>query len=245
VEPGMHVLPTASAALAHLEGAYWCVHSGLFTGTFTGGGGGSFVLLADPIVPGTPQAEFASILGINDGAQPSFFSAYGAPVRNGAQTPSFTIDSTVDSGGSAAIEFTSPDAISGTWTSNGLNGALTANGTLTGSRLSGSADAKYRFVGVFIDDPNAPANVGWFTLDVSATDAASGTGLPLLVDGGLPPTSTAFTISGTLSGSTVTGTTSNDDQFSVSINDSLALFGQYVASDGSPGYVSGVGCRLN
>jgi hypothetical protein len=227
-----HVLPDAATAQAHLRAAFYCTHSGNYSGTFgqahlAGFGRGGFVTSVFP-----------------DGSMQSIAFAQGPLVgfdvqSNDAVSP--LLDAT----------FTQSDA-SSNWSLQGsFVDATYLSGTYTGAaagdfQAAGDATvtANYKFTGTYKSTPNdsSSPSSGPVHLSMDASNRVFGGAVGFLA--------------GTLSGNTFTGTakiresdTGDTSTFPVSGTYSntaagVTLDGQY-STDDSVVTFSTVGCRAN
>jgi hypothetical protein len=137
----------------------------------------------------------------------------------------------VGTGATFEGELTSADTISGTWEDI----SSSDNGTGSGSRIGGASDARYRFTAFFGGD-----GVGVVSLDVDDAGNVNGVGYG-------PEDTEVLTVSGTVSGTTLTATTSQGDVIEGTLNTSTGqLEGSwYHDAYGESGWFTGSGCRLN
>jgi hypothetical protein len=220
-----HTLPAADIARAQLVVNVRCAFGGAFRGTFTGDDSGRF-----GFVTFQPNGNVLGI-GYSPGDQTGFTTGGLSTPIAADQTRSF-IAGTTSSGASFSGSFTSPDAVSGTW----RNGA-TDDGTFTGTRIGGLANAVYRFTGGYVE--NGGGDAGLFTFDINATDQVTGTAYSI-------PGDELITLTGNVNGTALSGTTSTGMAFAATLIKATGQLsgGTYVGPDGS-GIFSGSGCKLN
>jgi hypothetical protein len=128
-------------------------------------------------------------------------------------------------------QFTAPDDIAGTWE----NLLFSHSGTFSGSRIGGAANAAFRFTGHFTGD-----DFGLFAFDVDDSDNITGVAYSVADD-------ELFTLSGTVSGTTVSATTSDGTVITGTLDKVTgALSGSWVDNaEGLSGTYTGSGCNLN
>lgn len=215
-------LPTAIAAQTHVEGTLRCVRSGGFKGTYGGGDTGKFGVLVDA---GTGMVTG---LGYSNSAA-SMFTITGTTPVSLDQTAGFT-SGVVSLGATYTGTMTSPNAVSGTWSSS------TANGTFSGARVGGVLNAKYRFTGKFQGGTTA---YGLYTFDIDGSNNV--TGLAYNV-----PDDSFSNLSGTVSGTTLSGTISTGGTFTATINLATGTVSSATwSSPPSSGTFTASGCQLN
>jgi hypothetical protein len=216
---GTHVLPDATAARTHLEATVRCTRAGAFRGTYAGDDRGVFGILV--------LASNNNLLGlVYSTVEDEFFSAIGTAGISLDQEAAFVVGNT-SSGGSFSGRFTSANSVTGTW-SNAPDA-----GTFTGNRIGGTADAEYRFTGAY-----AGNDAGLFSFDVDTADRITGVAYSVLDDEQL-------TLTGTVSGTTVSGTVTGGSTFTGTLNKATgSLSGTWMDTAGGSGNFGGDGCRL-
>lgn len=224
-----HTLPTAATAETHLETTLLCVHSGGYEGTYSGGDTGQFGVLVD--------AKTGLVTGVaySNSAQATF-PLSGTTAISYDQSAAFTTGSAGDVA-TFSGQFTSPDAVSGTWADNGDSLA----GSFSGTRVGGSPNAVYRFTGT-VSASGVTGATGLFTVDVDGSGNVTGDSYDV-------QSGNEHSVSGTLTGTTVTGTVADGDgsTFTGTLDGSTgAMSGTW--SDpvtAEHGTFSGSGCKLN
>lgn len=178
VDGGLHTLPDADAARAHLESTLRCSYAGAYKGTFSGDDSGSFGFLVDAsngnvtgIAYSTVFDEYAGLIGM-------------VPISYD-QDVAF-VSGIAGEGGTFGGQFTSVNEVSGSW-QTGPDG-----GSFSGSRIGGAVDAAFRFTGVY-----SGGGFGLFTFDVSESNDVTGVAYSISDDELLP-------FSGTVSGTSLT-----------------------------------------
>ena len=221
VDGTTHTVPDATTAAAHLQSTFLCTYAGAFRGTYSGDDSGNFGVLVDAssgLVSGFAYSNSDQTLGILSGTTGVSFD----------QTASFASGDT-SSGGSFSGQFSSPDAVSGTW----ADPQFSQSGSFSGNRIGGASNAAYRFTGSYTGD-----DFGLFAFDVDASDSITGVAYSVLED-------QLFTLSGSVSGTTVTAQTNTGTSITGTLNKSTgALSGSWTATDSSSGSYSGDGCKL-
>ncbi len=217
------VLPSASAAQAHLESTLLCSYAGAFKGKFSGGDNGNFGVLIDAsngnvdgVAYSVPEDEHISLSGTTP-------IGYDQNVE--------FVSGNATSGATFSGQFTSVDEITGSW----QNSIFSIDGSFSGSRIGGAIDAQYRFTGNYIGN-----NFGLFSFDVN--DSNNVTGIAYSVAG-----DESFALSGTVAGTTLTATASDGIAITGTLNTATgSLSGTWSDSaEGLSGTFSGSGCKLN
>lgn len=221
---GAHVLPDTDAARNHLTATFRCAFSGGFRGTYAGDDRGRFGMLV-----GTNGAVFG--IGYSTDDQTGFTTGPNSFPVSVDQQRNF-IAGTTTTGASFTGRFTTPNDVSGTWRLG-----ATEDGTFTGARVGGLANALYRFTGGYVE--NGGGDAGLFTFDVSATDQVAGFAYSI-------PGDELIALTGSVNGTTLSGTTSTGMSFTATLNKTTGLItaGTYTGA-GVTGVFSGGGCRLN
>lgn len=218
---GLHTLPNASTAQAHIESTLLCSYAGAYKGTYSGGDSGNFGFLVDAsngnvtgVSYSIPFLQYTALTGIT----PISFD----------QNVSFVSGNT-STGASFSGQFTSVNALSGTWQNSPLNGSF------SGTRIGGAANAAYRFTGTYIG-----GDLGLFSFDVGNSNSVTGVAYSVAGD-------ELLTLSGSVSGTSLTATASNGTVIAGTLNTSTgALAGTWNNSAASlSGSFSGSGCALN
>jgi len=217
------ILPSASAAQAHLESTLLCSYAGAFKGTFSGGDNGNFGILIDAsngnvegVAYSIPEEEYISLSGTTP-------IGYDQDVE--------FVSGNTTSGATFSGQFASVDDIAGSW----QNSILSINGSFSGARIGGAIDAQYRFTGNYIGN-----DFGLFSFDVN--DSNNVTGIAYSVAG-----DESFTVSGTVAGTTLTATASGGIAITGTLNTATGgLSGTWNNSaEALSGTFSGSGCKLN
>lgn len=219
------VLSSAATAQAHVEATLRCARSGGFKGTYTDTDHGPVGVMVDATT-GMVTGYFNS--AVSPMGTPG--SINGSTATTLDQSGSFTVSSgSTSTGASFTGSYSSPNAISGNW-AQGAN-----SGTFSLSRIGGQANAVHRFTGRFLG-----SGYGLFTFDVNATGGVSGVAYDVTSDA-------LLTLSGNVTGTTLTGTASNGTQITGTLNTSTgALSGSWTNTAlGASGTYSGGGCKLN
>ena len=223
-DSGAHLLPDAATAQNHLEGSLRCAYSGAFRGTFSGSDRGTFGVIVDCQTGEVRGAAFSTTYD-------SLTEGYGTGSIDYDQTMAF-ITGFVDAGATFQGRLTSPNAMSGTWQDD----YGSDHGNFSGNRIGGAVEASYRYTGLFYNDDTATGGV--LAMDVSG-DVITGVGYGI-------ENNEQFTVSGTLSGSTITATTSNGVQISGTMNGDDTFDGTWNdPAHGEYGTFDGCGCQLN
>ena len=184
-----HTLPSDSVAAAHFVRTAWCTYNGLYRGTYTGGGDNGVWTL---VVYGTGALMF--------GAGYSSVEREGFELKKESPTglsifPDFSAGES-STGASFSGSFRTPDHINGTW-SNAPD-----TGTFLGGRAGGSSSARYRMSGYAF--PLGTALL--MSFEVDANDQVSGT----IIDRDYNRTAEPVSLTGTLSGTTLTASSSGN-----------------------------------
>ena len=218
---GTHALPDASAAKAHLETTLLCSYAGAYTGTFTGNDNGNFGLLVDVSDGNVKGVAYSTTFD-------QYITLSGTTPISYDQNVTFVSGNTT-SGATFDGQFTSVDAITGSWQNS------PDSGSFSGSRIGGAINAAYRFTGNYTG-----ADFGLFSFDVSNSDNVTGIAYSVAGD-------ESFTISGSVSGTTLTASTSTGTAITGTLNTTSGdLSGTWNDStEGLSGAFSGSGCKLN
>ena len=217
----LHTLPNARTEQAHIESTLLCSYAGAYNGTYSGGDSGNFGFLVDAsngnvtgVSYSIPFLQYTALTGIT----PISFD----------QNVSFVSGNT-STGASFSGQFTSVNALSGTWQNSPLNGSF------SGTRIGGAANAAYRFTGTYIG-----GDLGLFSFDVGNSNSVTGVAYSVAGD-------ELLTLSGSVSGTSLTATASNGTVIAGTLNTSTgALAGTWNNSAASlSGSFSGSGCALN
>ncbi len=218
------VLPSAATAMTHVNATLRCTRSGGFRGTYGGSDRGPISLMVD--------AETGYVLGyfnsaFTPGSPPNTISA--AATVSFDQTGSFSIPgSAISNNTSFSGTFSSPDTISGTWN------LATNNGNFSIDRIGGLPNASHRFTSVF-----SGSGSGIFTFDVSASGGVTGIAYDATND-------SQATLSGTVSGTTLTGQATDGTVISGALNTSNGtLSGTWSKPPSYSGTFTGSGCKLS
>ena len=177
-------------AKSHLEETFRCAYSGVYGGTYVGGGkysgddGGFIGIMAD--------ASDGRVLGVGYFEDEEGDDAF---VISSRSPEPITYDQEVAFAGEKVEnrrfrgEFISVDNVKGTWVSmddDGIEAETTSGqGTFSGSRVGGSKEALYRYTGIFKDEEydNSDGTLGgevsdWegilFSLDIDESNTVTG-----------------------------------------------------------------------
>lgn len=218
---GTHTLPDANVAQSHLESTLLCLYSGAYKGAFSGDDNGNFGVLVD--------ATSGNVTGV---AYSIPFDQYiglrgTTPISHDQNVAFVSGDTTT--GATFSGKFTSVNGVSGSWQNNPNSGIF------SGSRIGGVTDAAYRFTGNYIGN-----DFGLFSFDVNGSNNVTGVAYSVAGD-------ELLTVSGTISGTTLTATASDDTAIAGTLNTATGgLSGTWNDSaDGLSGTFSGSGCQLN
>jgi hypothetical protein len=141
------------------------------------------------------------------------------------------VSGNTDIGATFSGEFTSVNAVSGTW--QDVDGD---NGGFSGTRIGGASDAVYRFTGNYSGN-----DFGLFSFDVGASNNITGVAYSVAGD-------ELFNLNGTVSGTSLTASTSDGTTaISGTLDTSTGtLSGTWNdAENGLSGSFAGSGCKLN
>lgn len=223
--PGTHTLPTAAAAQTHVEGTLRCARSGGFKGTYGGGDSGKSGVIIDATTGMATGVGYSNTLNNN-------FTIAGTSAVSLNQNAAF-VSGVASTGATYSGRMTSPDTITGTW----INGAL--SGTFSNSRIGGALDAKYRFTGQFQNGGGMPVAYGLYTFDINGSNQVTGFAYDVSND-------TSVALTGTVSGATLSGTTSSGVSFTATINLAAGTISSATwTGGGSSGSFTASGCQLN
>ena len=221
---GVHTLPTATAAKAHMKSTLLCAYSGAFSGSYAGSDNGGLGVMV------SPTNGKMTVVGYSNGSQ-AYFSGTGAQ--------SFGLDSTRATGSVTAnsVSFNgninTANSASGAWSGTGISG------TWQVSRIGGVTNAKYRAVGHYLGSGGA---VGLFSFDIDTSNAVTGIAYNTL-------DKTAYNITGTFSnGTDINATASDGTVISANFNPTTGAITNAAFSNttlSTSGTFSGSGCTLN
>ena len=240
-----HVLPSASAAQAHLDATLLCTYSGAFGGTYGGGQtafGGNIGVAIDPLT------GFASGYALTTGESQLLPLTGDAPLLFD-DVPLPTVLAHTNEA-SYSFQFSDLDDISGNWN----EGAGTDQGSFSASRGGTDQTPEYRFTGTYLQNDNKDGGVLAFGIQpITDPDNVSLSGQGYSV-----ATQVVTQISGNIVGvgsqSTLNAQTDSNLQFLATINldatspGYLSFSGTYTNSaspinPGSPiGTIQGDGC---
>ena len=219
---GNTTLPDATTAQTHLEATMRCSYAGAFTGTYGGDSSGQFGVLVDAVTGDVYGAAY-------DVVDDVVSEIYGSQGLSYDQDASF-VSGNVSDGSTFSGSFPTVDRITGNWS----NSIWSEAGTFSGSRIGGSINAAYRFTGYYYGD-----SYGLFSIDVDASDNFTGVAYDI-------PEDNLLTISGSVSGSLITGSASDGTTISGTLDTSTgSLNGDWNTIDGNSGIFIGGGCKLN
>ena len=225
-----HTLPDAVTAQSHVQATLSCIRSGGYRGSYTGTDSGPFGVVIDATTGIVSGVAFS-----NEDDELIVLTGTAAVSPN--QSASFVTGST-STGATFSGSISGADQIAGTWQL-----PPGESGTFTGSRVGGSANAVYRFTGLFTGDAS-----GFFTFDVNAANVVSGVAYTVTAQAepGLV-VNEVIGLNGTLSGTSLSATTSDGDG---SMTGTLSttngtLTGNWTDTDGNSGTFTGSGCKLN
>ncbi len=218
------VLPSAATARTHVNATLRCTRSGGFRGTYGGSDRGPISLMVD--------AETGYVLGyfssaFTPGSPPNTISA--AATVSFDQTGSFSIPGSATSNSTSfSGTFSSPDAISGAWN------LAANNGTFSLDRIGGLPNASHRFTGIASGSGSVI-----FTFDVSISGGVTG----VVYDA---TNNSQATLSGTVSGTTLTGQATDGTIINGALNTSNGtLTGTWNKPPSYSGTFTGSGCKLS
>lgn len=190
------------------------------------------------------DASSGQVSGFAYSAFDGLLSLSGSTAVSFDQNAAF-ISGDVSSGATFSGQFTSPDALTGSWNLSSAG----ESGSFTGRRIGGAISATYRFTGSFISDSSSAVfSVGLFTFDIDSADNVTGVAHTIIatdgtwnetddLTGSLSDTSLSVQImDGGVVDVTVTGTLSKSTG---------TVSGSWSDSDGNTGTFSGRGCKLN
>jgi len=223
VDSRTHRLPGASTAKVHLETTLLCSYAGAFKGTFTGDDNGNFGVLID--------ASNGKVAGVAYSSQyDEYMGIRGTTPISYDQNVTFVSGNTT-TGATFSGQFTSVNVVTGTW----QNSSTSGSGTISGSRVGGAIDATYRFTGNYTGN-----DLGLFSLDVNSSNNVTGVSYSIAND-------ELLTVSGTVSGATLTATASDGTIITGALNtETGGLSGTWDSlAEGLSGSFSGSGCQLN
>jgi len=220
-DSGTHTLPNAAAGQAHLESTLLCSYAGAYKGNFSGTDNGNFGFLIDASngnVTGVAYSiPFDQYIGLS-GTTPISYDQNVAFVSGNTTT-----------GATFSGQFTSVNGVTGSWQNT------PDSGSFSGSRIGGATGAAYRFTGNYIGN-----DFGLFSFDVNGSNNVTGVAYSVAGD-------ELFTVSGTVSGTTLTAIVSDGTTISGTLNTTTGgLSGTWNDSvAGLSGTFSGSGCKLN
>jgi hypothetical protein len=219
VDGVIRTLPDAVTAKAHMEETLGCIYAGGYTGTFSGDDRGTFGILVHPDgdVEGIAYSkiydeytELAAATSISYDQMVTFASDFNAVA------------------GSYEGRFTSVNTLAGTWDYP----PDAESGTFAGSRIGGTADARYRFTGRYEGDDH-----GLFTFDVDGSNKVSGVAYSVAFD-------ELFTFDGSVSGTALSAVSSEGGMISGTLDTDTGELSGTWSGDGT-GDFEGSGCSLN
>jgi hypothetical protein len=220
---GTHTLPDAITAQSHLESTLLCSYAGAFKGTYNGDDNGQFGILIDATTGDVDGVAYSVPMD-------TFIDLSGTTPISYDQNAAFVSGNT-DIGATFSGEFTSVNAVSGTW--QDVDGD---NGGFSGTRIGGASDAVYRFTGNYSGN-----DFGLFSFDVGASNNITGVAYSVAGD-------ELFNLNGTVSGTSLTASTSDGTTaISGTLDTSTGtLSGTWNdAENGLSGSFAGSGCKLN
>lgn len=216
-----HTLPTDTNAKNHLKSTLMCAYSGAFSGSFQGSDNGGIGILI------SPTSGKMLTIGYSKGTQ-QYFSGWGT--QGFGFDTNRAIQGSVSTGASFTGKITTVDSVSGSW----LNGA--SNGTFSATRVGGAVDAQYRVVGGYSGGAS-----GLFSFDIDSSNKITGIAYN-------PYEDRAYAISGTLSGNTMTATSSDGATITADFDKTTGAITNTQWSNtnyGISGTFEGAGCKLN
>ena len=190
VDSQMHILPSAQQAQSHLESSLACLSSGIYSGRFSGGDNGHYVLWmqhqrVDPTVFGDmlPRTGVGSAFIYSEdqdrliGVLPQQSLAFD-------NNNSFIVGQALNGAVFSGEMFDFSRIRNGQWKNDIEGGA----GEYSGSRVAGNTGASFRLAGVFRDNTpldnsdDTAENTGGIALDVFADNRVTGVAVNLTGD---------------------------------------------------------------
>lgn len=224
VDGGVHSLPSISVAKEHLESTLLCSYAGAYTGSFSGEADGKFGFMIDAVT--------GSVVGVagGDGVDDILIDLNSISSITHDQFVNFETGNYLK-GVSLSGSFSSVDDISGEWSDRPNN----IGGGFSGSRIGGDKYAEYRFTGEYTGGDS-----GLFSFDIDSSNNVTGVGYSYEEDD-------LFELSGTVSGTNLSVTTSTNSSITGFLNILTGeLNGNWEDSTGTTsGIFSGRGCHLN
>ncbi len=216
-----HTLPSASSAKSHMESTLLCTRAGAFRGTYTGTDNGPFGVLIDAKTGNVNGFAFSN-------TDQAIMTLTGTTAISFDQSAAF-VSGNVSAGATYSGGFTTPNQVGGTWNIAG------GDGTFSGSRIGGVANATYRFTGSYIG-----GDFGLFAFDIDGADKITGVSYSVTDD-------VQSTLSGTVTGNLVSATTSDGTNITGTLDKTAGtISGSWTDTPSqATGTYSGSGCKLN
>lgn len=229
------VLPAPAVAQAHLEKTLRCAYAGAFVGNYRQNGNGSargqFGLLVSALTGEVQGWVWSQVDEFGDADDIDAISLSGSQAVSYDQDRAFVSGFGGD-GSNFEGRFTSPNSLTGTYAfayAQGANG-----GTFSGSRIGGSANAVWRFTGLY-----GGTTYGVFAFDIDASGSVIGRAHNIEDD-------ESTVLGGNLSGSTLTVTAGGATIATATLNTATGTLTGGTWDDGTDsGTFNGDGCRLN
>ncbi len=220
---GLHQLPSASDAQAHLETTLLCSYAGAYKGTYSGNDNGRFGVLIDAIN--------GNVVGLAYSVPDDEFLGLSATTPISFDQDVAFVSGDTTTGATFSGQFNSVNEVAGLWN----NPFFSTNGSFSGSRIGGATDARYRFTGSYTGN-----DFGLFSFDINSSNDVTGVSYSISGD-------ELLTVSGTVSGTTLTATASDNTAITGTLNTVTGgLSGTWNDSaEGLSGTFSGNGCQLN
>lgn len=217
-------LPDAATAQSHIEETERCVRAGAYRGSYSGDDSGTFGLLV--------SASSGDVSGFASSASEDGTFSLSAQQSVALDGTGAFVSGSTETGSDFSGSFDSVNSLSGSY----ANTALAQEGTFSGSRIGGDANAVHRFTGTY-----SGADSGLFSFDVNGSSEVTGVAYSIAED-------QLFNISGSVDSTTLSATYGGSTG---SINGTLdrdagTLSGSWNNNvEGSSGTFSGDGCKFN
>lgn len=264
VDMGNLTLADSASALQHIQDTAACAYSGLYDGTFSiGTSQGTVTGKWGVIITPDGNAEAISSSDSLGTGYGSWSGTYNPDSNTVSLTGTHHIDNfpivisgfdpftgTVDANGTVTAKPSSTEKSSGTITATAditytqpfppadtVTDSESVTGTVSGNRLGGSADAQFRYTGMFNGDGE-----GVFAIDIDDTGTVA-SGLAYSLSDGSTHTLTGYVTAGTqLYMTTTSGAITIGGDL---VGDNIENGTWSDSSNGGTGTFSAVGCQLN